>query len=172
MRICLITPGQPSNNPRLVKEADALTEAGYAVHAICADCGLWPSLMDEELMTGRGGTYEYAAGSARRLPGLLRRLRHRAAKQVWDRSPIDSTLHRAAISPVAPELERAAMRFHADLYIAHHPAALPAAARAAKRFQGKVGYGAEDLHTGMWPYTQGSGPSDRLAEKIERRYLP
>jgi len=29
--VCLVTPGQPSTNPRLVKEADALAEAGYDV---------------------------------------------------------------------------------------------------------------------------------------------
>ena len=33
-RICLVTPGQPSTNPRLVKEADALCEAGYDVQVV------------------------------------------------------------------------------------------------------------------------------------------
>ena len=29
IRICLVTTGQPSTNPRLVKEADALAAEGY-----------------------------------------------------------------------------------------------------------------------------------------------
>src|SRR4051812_42167748 len=33
-RVCLITPGHLATNPRLVKEVDALTEAGYAVHVV------------------------------------------------------------------------------------------------------------------------------------------
>src|SRR5690242_7711009 len=32
--ICLITPGHLSSTPRLVKEADALVEAGYRVHVV------------------------------------------------------------------------------------------------------------------------------------------
>ena len=171
MRICLITPNQPSNNPRLVKEADALAEAGHTVHVICADGGHWASLMDPDLMAGRRWTFEYAAGSARRVPGLLRRTRYKVAKQFWDRAPIGSPLHRAAISHVAPELERAAMRIPFDLYIAHYPQALQAAVRAGRKFQAKIGYDAEDLHTGMWAWSQGPGPMDRLTEQIERHYI-
>ena len=34
-RICIITPGQLGSNPRVVKEANALAEAGHAVTVIC-----------------------------------------------------------------------------------------------------------------------------------------
>ena len=36
-RICLVTTGQPACNPRLVKEADALVDAGFDVHVVAAD---------------------------------------------------------------------------------------------------------------------------------------
>ena len=36
-RICLVSPGHLSSNPRLVKEADALHEAGYAVRVVAGD---------------------------------------------------------------------------------------------------------------------------------------
>jgi glycosyltransferase involved in cell wall biosynthesis len=127
--------------------------------------------MDAGLMARRGWTYEYAAGSARRLPGLLRRIRYKGAQQVWRQSEAGSPLHLAAVSPAAPELERCAARFEADLYVAHYPVALPAAVRAAKKFRAKVGYDAEDLHTGMWEYAKGPGPADRLTERIESEYL-
>jgi glycosyltransferase involved in cell wall biosynthesis len=171
MRICLITCNQPSNNPRLVKEADALTEAGYEVHAICADSGLWPSRMDPVIMRKRRWTYAYAAGNARRPWGYIRRARHRIAGQFWNRAPVGSAMHRAALSHVAPELERAARRFQADLYIAHYPQALPAAVMAGKKYGSSVGYDAEDLHTAMWEYSQGPGPEDLLTEQIEEHYL-
>jgi len=35
-RVCLVTTGQPACNPRLVKEADALAEAGFDVHVVAA----------------------------------------------------------------------------------------------------------------------------------------
>jgi hypothetical protein len=34
--ICLVTPGHLGSNPRIVKEADALTEHGYQVHVVFA----------------------------------------------------------------------------------------------------------------------------------------
>ena len=40
-RICLITPGQLALNPRLVKEADALSAAGYEVSVICTSYLDW-----------------------------------------------------------------------------------------------------------------------------------
>jgi hypothetical protein len=41
-RICLVSPSH--SNPRLVKEADALHEAGYAVRVVAGDAtpGVWP----------------------------------------------------------------------------------------------------------------------------------
>ena len=36
-RICLVTPGNLAANPRIVKEADALQEAGYEVTAVVSD---------------------------------------------------------------------------------------------------------------------------------------
>lgn len=35
-RVCLVTTGQPACNPRLVKEADALIDAGFDVHVVAA----------------------------------------------------------------------------------------------------------------------------------------
>jgi len=32
--ICLLTPGHVASTPRLVKEADALVDAGYRVHVV------------------------------------------------------------------------------------------------------------------------------------------
>src|SRR5262249_43375421 len=52
-RICLITPGHLSRNPRLVKEADALTEAGYDVAVIAADFSQWGRYADAEFRDRR-----------------------------------------------------------------------------------------------------------------------
>src|SRR5580692_10063341 len=47
-RVCLITPGHLSTNPRIVKEADALSEAGYEVTVIAADYMQWARRADAE----------------------------------------------------------------------------------------------------------------------------
>src|SRR4051812_33953216 len=37
-RICIVTPGPISSNPRVVKEADALAAAGYRVRVVFTQC--------------------------------------------------------------------------------------------------------------------------------------
>src|SRR5215469_5721617 len=46
--VCLITPGHLATNPRIVKEADALSDAGYKVTVIAADFLDWAHRADAE----------------------------------------------------------------------------------------------------------------------------
>ena len=57
-RICILTPGHLSTNPRVVKEADALTGAGYEVNIIAADYALWRG---KTIMRSRGDLGELFA---------------------------------------------------------------------------------------------------------------
>ena len=171
--ICLLTPGQPSNNPRLVKEADALTEAGYNVHVLCVDCGLWPSRTDSNVMAVRPWGCQYVGGMVhnRPLTHRLARLRQACSKRVLPWFSGSVSLRRAAMVRVGPELEAAALRHPAKLYIAHHVAVLPAAVRAAAKFGAKVGYDAEDFYTGMRALGQAPSALDRITAEIERKCL-
>src|SRR6185369_7748543 len=47
--VVLITPGQPSSNPRLLKEALALFKAGYKVTVIYCFWAAWADADDEKL---------------------------------------------------------------------------------------------------------------------------
>jgi glycosyltransferase involved in cell wall biosynthesis len=77
----------------------------------------------------------------------------------------------AAVSRITPELARRALATPADLYIAHNLGALPAAAAAAARHGARLGFDAEDFHSGQFAHDDKS--SERLAiERAERRYLP
>jgi glycosyltransferase involved in cell wall biosynthesis len=64
-------------------------------------------------------------------------------------------------------LLRQALRTPADLYIAHYPAALPAAARAAGAHGARYAYDAEDFHLG-----ETSGRAQAMTRTVEARYLP
>jgi hypothetical protein len=46
--ICIVTQLHVSSNPRVVKEADALTEAGYSVAVIAPDFSAWGREADKE----------------------------------------------------------------------------------------------------------------------------
>ena len=74
-------------------------------------------------------------------------------------------------SAATPALVRAALGIPADLYIAHYPAALPAAAAAARLRGAAYAYDAEDFHLGDWP--DGTHERERaLVRALEGRHLP
>jgi len=171
-RICLITTGQPSTNPRLLKEADALIEAGHEVDVICAHWARWADETDRELLWSRRFTCTYVGGHQKQ--SLARygwtRLRHKAGRVLAQRLP-NEKIENWALCRVTPELMRAALTRKADLYIAHNLGALPAAVHAARTHDAKVGFDAEDFHSGMKPIGAAASYESVLTERTERRYL-
>lgn len=69
-------------------------------------------------------------------------------------------------------LINAARNRPADLYIAHYPPALPAAALAAAHHGSRFAYDAEDFHPGDWPDSHAFDAERRLIEEVESRHLP
>lgn len=170
-RSCLVTTGQPSTNPRLVKEADALAEAGFDVQVIGAHWAEWADAFDARLLSTR--TWQCRLVDWRRgtAPGTFwkSRARHRLAGVAAARLDGDAMLA-AALSRVTPELIRAALATKADLYIAHNLGALPAAAAAAEYHQARLGFDAEDFHSGGFSDDEASARA--LTQRAERRWLP
>lgn len=76
------------------------------------------------------------------------------------------------LSRAQPELERAALRTRADLYIAHNIGALRAAVLAARRWHARVGYDLEDYLPGMRLQASSPSPLDCIVERVEAAYLP
>ena len=174
MRICLITPGQPSTNPRLVKEADALCEAGHEVRVLCSHYAPWADEADKALLASRTWRCTYVGGDPRRTLPIYywTRVRHALARRALPLRPASSFLQRRVLDRIAPELEAAALDTPADLYIAHYAGALPAAALAARRYGAKLGFDAEDLESGSYHPAKGPSHADLLVRGIEARYLP
>jgi glycosyltransferase involved in cell wall biosynthesis len=169
-KICLVTPAQPSVNPRLVKEADALSEAGYEVQVLCAHYIPWAHEADKVLLASRKWCCTYVGGTPARycLPYWWTRLRHGVLKKAVSRNIKLPWVLRRVPARVSPELMRVAKATRADLYIAHNLAALPPAVAAARKNRAKVGFDAEDFHSGMGESEQ----TTVLIESIERQYLP
>src|SRR5262245_40111477 len=61
--ICLVTSAQPSSNPRLVKEADALTECGYRVEVVCCYGDDWAQEADRVLLQSKRWNCIYVGSS-------------------------------------------------------------------------------------------------------------
>jgi glycosyltransferase involved in cell wall biosynthesis len=173
-RICLITPGHLSTNPRIVKEADALSGAGYDVTVIAADYMQWAREADAEF----GGRRWQVAPKVRFGPQAPRpihfkqALTRRSARMLTKAVGLRQFLVERAIHPAVPALVRAALSVRADLYIAHYTAALPAAARAARKFGSCYAFDAEDYHLGELPDGEAHEFERSLIRAIEQRYLP
>jgi glycosyltransferase involved in cell wall biosynthesis len=73
---------------------------------------------------------------------------------------------------VSPDLQAAARQIKADLYIAHNVGALTAAFTAAQRHGARLGFDAEDFHSGMSPQMGPPSLETLLTERIEESILP
>ena len=173
-RICLLAPGQPSVDPRLVKEADVLHEVGHEVQVLCSHMIPWADVADRELLQTRSWTCTYVGGdfNDKSTEYSRTRLRHGLARRLPLAWPLSDRLRRYAVCRVLPELVSAAKRAKADLYIAHYTGALVAAGDAAHANRALFGFDAEDFETGSYPFAAGPSPMDRLVERFEREYLP
>jgi glycosyltransferase involved in cell wall biosynthesis len=173
-RICLITPGHLSTNPRLVKEADALNQAGYDVVVIAADFANWARAADREFADRPWRVVDKLefGPEARLFTHARQTARQRVARVAFGMGMKAETIEFAACHPIGPDLFNIARRTKADLYIAHYTAALPAAAGAAKVNNASYAFDAEDFHLGDLPDLPRYALEKHLIRSIEGRYLP
>ena len=151
-QVCLVTTGHPSTNPRLVKEADALVEAGYSVRVVAAKFWDWADTADAAF-DDRLWSVMYArfGEMASRIGSSWKSARQRTARQIAahiDPGRLPDFVLNRAIHYVTVDLQRLAEEAPADLYIAHNLGALPAAAGAAHTHAARLGFDAEDFHRG------------------------
>ncbi len=148
MRIVLITSGQPSTNPRLVKEADALAEAGYVVTVIYQYVNRWATEADKSLLKKKPWKAIEVGGNpiTNKLLYNVSRLLHKAVAFIARKLTLKFGIAELAIARGTFWLSKEAKRCKADFYIAHNLAALPSAAKAAQMHHAKLGFDAEDFH--------------------------
>ena len=168
MKICLLGTAHPSFNPRLVREADSLAEAGHDVRVIASNHLSWAGARDQALLQHRRWrvqTVDFRPNGANKLRAAVGRGRLRVASAVYQR------LKSPALIPFAyglagPELLRIAKNESADWFVAHAHAALPAAAAAAAHWNARLGFDCEDL------LAHAPGEPRELLHEIEASYLP
>ncbi len=175
--ICIVTPDYLSATPRVVKEADALFAAGFAVRVVCGQ-GSFEHLReyDAQLMRGRGWKISTVGWSQlRRAERFLyhwSRLRYHAAQWIPERFSAISQLRGQAEHRIYPELAALAASEAADLYIGHYPAGLAAAAYAADRTSSRIGYDMEDCYRGVESDNAGPSTAARRIAELERHFMP
>ncbi len=161
--ICIVSPGNLASNPRLLKEADALHEAGYGVTTLACDYTEGLRDFDDQIAASVAWKVIRVPRQPGERPAAL--LAGAVARIAGNHPPV-ALAARAYGGPVGA-LGRAAASVSADLYIGHYVAGLVAAGRAARRRGAMLGFDAEDLHAG-----EGTPLQMSLVETIERALLP
>ena len=152
-RICIITPGTIASNPRVVKEAEALSEAGYKVHLIYTRHVNYLVERDQAILD------EHPEWTADYLDWCSPDFKSRVIKYFSGiKKKVAGILQKNSIYPekLAPFLInrfyfwqlKKAIACKAGLYIAHYPESLGIALRAAKANNSCFAYDAEDFHRG------------------------
>jgi glycosyltransferase involved in cell wall biosynthesis len=168
--VTFITTGQPTTNPRLVKEAEILHSLGYRVKVICCFYQQWAQKSDQTITAKFPEMYIYCGGDPveKKAVYLKTRIRQKISFLLFkytNRFGVPEN----AISRTHAEALTIAKKIKTDLYIAHNLGALPAAVCAAKYTGCKVGYDAEDMHSGQ--FLSADDPNYQLNSYIEKRYF-
>jgi glycosyltransferase involved in cell wall biosynthesis len=170
-RVCLISPGHLASNPRIVKEADALYEAGFTVKVIAGTNTPRVQSLDETIRR-RAPWPVITVNHGRRPTYLALRSRQLCAKKAFACGLGYAKVAQWALSSSTSSLTRAAVAQPADLYIAHYLDALPAAALAARTHSAKLGFDAEDDHLGELSETPENLVELAIRRQIEADFLP
>lgn len=170
--ICLVTSTHVSANPRLVKEADVLAEAGYQVHVVAADVNARLRQLDASILAHTRWAYSLVGRPTLPEYALLTLLQ-RGCRWLLARG-LSSSLRLAGIAHfrLTFRLTAAATSVRASAYIGHNLAALPAIADAAAANSSRYAFDAEDFHTEELTQAQRDAGDQIAREIIERRLLP
>jgi glycosyltransferase involved in cell wall biosynthesis len=172
LKILLISSGQPSLNPRLVKEADTLAEAGYNVTVLYAYWNDWGTRADKKLLPQKKWRAIRVGGSPGQKPAVyfFSRVIYKLAVILAQKFKLQRFIE-AAIARASYFLIREAKKHQADLYIGHNLGALPATIIAARVHKRPCGFDAEDFHR----YEMSDDDKDAgvlLKIAIENKYIP
>ena len=172
-KVCVVTAGHLSTCPRMLKAADALHAAGYAVRVVSAVHTPWAFEADTRLVGTRQWKWRpvpygrpYAFGA-----WLRSGVRHRIARAIAAVSPqtAPGAIVAAAFARAHRELVTAVLEERADLIYGGSTGAIAAAAEAGRRSGTPFGVDFEDFHCDQQDLEEGrlsnalGGPIMRLA---------
>ena len=162
-RIIIISTSQPGANPRMKKEADALSKAGYYVHVLYSFRATWASKSDSLIFDTCNWTHELIGGNPSKHPWAYHFSR---ILRKWDQLCGDE--EKAACRGLR-SFQNAIQRNTPDLIIGHNPGTLPLLRWAKVSLGISVLFDAEDYHSGE--FEEGS-PEHRQTQFLEDQSLP
>jgi hypothetical protein len=171
-KVAIISSGQPSLNPRLVKEADALTNAGYEVVVLYTYWNEWGTRHDEPLLSEKKWkAIRLGGGPDQPIAWFFSRLIHKTAVLMLQKTGNYRAFADIAIARGSYFLIKGAKKHRADLYIAHNLGALPAVVKTARFYKKPCGFDAEDFHR-QEVNDDVNSYNFKIASAVEDKYLP
>lgn len=171
-KIVILSSGQPSANPRLKKEALALSLAGFNVTVLYCPLSPWADEFDRSLFQLHPEIVWIKVGFhavQEKWGYLFARIRQKYYQILYK---LFGNFRDAAIRSTvmfSQELVTEGKKIKADLYIGHNLGALPAVIKAASANQAKAAFDFEDFHRGE--NMTGSMHSKKVIQ-IEKKYVP
>lgn len=172
LSVVLVTSGQPSANPRLVKEATALCAAGYKVTVVYCPLSPWADEYDRQLFLRLSEIQWISVGyhpRRHRLRYTLTRWKRKLFDFVFQLSNNSPSLAWKSFVLYGSQLAAAAKKVKAVLYIGHNLGSLPAVVLAAEKNHAKVAFDFEDYHRGE---DNLGSLHHRMVSLIENKYVP
>jgi glycosyltransferase involved in cell wall biosynthesis len=174
VRICSITPHQLLNNPRLVREADALAGAGHDVRVIAVKMLPAQSARDAEIVRGTRWRAEFVNIERGSAPStwFLTGARQKIATKLWRGVRRGAYLATLAYSRTSVETIRLATAEPADLVIAHTHPMLGPAFFAARTLGCRWGFDCEDILSEEYGEGIDKPAHQALVRAIEASFIP
>ena len=171
-KIIILTTGQPSTNPRMVKEYLSLKSAGFQVKVYYSYWQGWATKADY-IMFENGeldkNDFTLIGGSPTKNKWIYNftRVLQKVNQFIYNKTGLRAI---ASFTRTTSWLVNAAINEQADLYIAHNAGALPAAVAGALKYHSRSGFDVEDFHRGE--FKDQHSDACKLMVKIENTYLP
>lgn len=171
-KIVIVTTGQPSTNPRMIKEYTSLKEEGYDVKVFYSYWQAWAAHADKKFFENafiKHQDFILVGGSPfeNKLEYLLLKFFQKLNRLINNKFGFQ---HSSSLARTTSHLVKAAKKTKAHLYIAHNLGALPAAVIAAKKNHAKAGFDAEDFHRGE--FKNQDSKEAKIIKQVEDEYLP
>ncbi len=171
-KVVLVSSAQPSANPRLIKEVKTLFHAGYIVSVVWCPLSKWADKFDTLLFESLPNINWVKAGyhsNDQPFGYWYARVR----QKIWQLFyTLFGNQYDAAIKSLvlfSQELASLASVHQADIFIGHNLGALPAIAKASKKYNAKSIFDFEDYHRGE--FDSKSLFSQMIAD-VENCYIP
>jgi glycosyltransferase involved in cell wall biosynthesis len=171
-KVVFVSSAQPYANPRLVKEAKSLLQAGYFVSVIWCPISPWADDFDHQLFDEFQEINWVNAGYHSEYQPLgywFARIRQKIWQIIYKLigNHFDAAIKSFAL--YSQELTSIALQQKADLFIGHNLGALPSIVKAAKKHKATSIFDFEDFHRGE--AAQGTLQT-KMVKEIENHYIP